>query len=302
MSAFRMYSIPTDFWRLDPPMTDGEKLKMRQRSYTWQVEEIHVWNERLLVEQDKIQFCLEENIPTKVITHEFASRLEARIWAVRYTLEHRPMTEFWRYYLTGRLYIDLQEWEQKEPLDAIHPNKAKTAKLNMMADYDITSSTLGNYVFYARGIQRFIDSQEALAFKILQGEIQISLNNMRTIVRMKDELFQQLVQRFQEGGDLGNPSRVVAIIDEVEPTARQKKEKVASIKDMPEYDPDAEIMSLSLTLPIWTRQMERARNSSDFRKISKETAKSMEQGLVHHRTEIQHFIRMLRKAQYYGIE
>ena len=37
MSAFRMYSIPTDFWRLDPPMTDGEKLKMRQRSYTWQV-------------------------------------------------------------------------------------------------------------------------------------------------------------------------------------------------------------------------------------------------------------------------
>lgn len=300
MSSFRMYSIPTDFWRLDPPMSDTEKLQMRKRSYAWQEEEIHLWNERLLVEQDKIHLCLEEKIPTKVVEHKFDTRQEARVWAMRYSLEHRPMTENWRYWLMGELYAELQMLERSEPLETISPRKTKGARQTMMDDYDVTGSTLSNYAFYARGIQRFFDTQEALAFKILQGEIQVSLNKMRTIVQLKDEPFRQLVHRFQREGDLSNPARVVAILEEVAPS--RKKERVASIKDMPEYDPEAEIMSLCLTLPIWTRQMVRARNSSDFRKISHGTASSMEKELINHRTEIHRFLRMLRKAECYGSE
>lgn len=300
MSVFRMYTLPTDFWHLDPPMSDTEKLQMRKTSYTWQEEVFHIWDKRLLAEQDKMQLCMEMEIPTKVVEHTFATRQEARMWAMRYSLERRPMTEWWRYWLMGQLYNELQLMERSEPLEAMSLQKTKGARLTMMADYDLTGSTLSNYAFYARGIQRFFDAQEALAFKILQGEIQVSLNKMRTIVRLKEEPFRQVVQRFQGEGDLSNPSRVVAILEEVAPS--RKKEKVASIKDMPEYDPEAEIMSLCLTLPIWTRQMERARNSSDFRKISRGTAGSMEKELIHHRTEIQRFLRMLRKAEYYGTE
>ena len=300
MSVFRMYTLPTDFWHLDPPMSDTEKLQIRKTSYTWQEEVFHIWDKRLLAEQDKMQLCMEMEIPMKVVEHTFATRQEARMWAMQYSLEHRPMTEWWRYWLMGQLYNELQLMERSEPLEAMSLQKTKGARLTMMADYDLTGSTLSNYAFYARGIQRFFDAQEALAFKILQGEIQVSLNKMRTIVRLKEEPFRQVVQRFQGEGDLSNPSRVVAILEEVAPS--RKKEKVASIKDMPEYDPEAEIMSLCLTLPIWTRQMERARNSSDFRKISRGTAGSMEKELIHHRTEIQRFLRMLRKAEYYGTE
>ena len=297
MSPARLYIIPTDFWRLDPPLSEREKMQLRKRSHVWQNEEIHVWDERLLVEQDKMQICVEEQIPTKIIHHEFEARRDAAIWAIQYTLERRAMSEFWRYYLLGQLYYEMQKREEEANLMGTTGLMAPPRVL-LSAQFDLTSSTLSNYDIYARGIRRFWDAQESVAYKILQGDIRVSLNNMRYLSRIEEEKFQQVVKRFQETEDLDDVFQVTAILAELIPAVRRKREKVATIKDMPQFDPDAEMTSLMLTLPIWTRQMERTRDSSDFQKISKETATAMEEALVRHRVEIQHFLRLLRKANY----
>ena len=46
----------------------------------------------------------------------------------------------------------------------------------------------------------------------------------------------------------------------------QKKDEQpkAEIKKMPKYDPDAELQSLSLTIPMWKSSVERVRNNADF--------------------------------------
>ena len=49
------------------------------------------------------------------------------------------------------------------------------------------------------------------------------------------------------------------------PTSRKKKAQYdAQIKQMPEYDPDAELSSLSFTIPSWVRTIERTANNANF--------------------------------------
>lgn len=46
-----------------------------------------------------------------------------------------------------------------------------------------------------------------------------------------------------------------------------------SVKDMPQFDPDSEVVGLTLTIPSWARSIERVINKTDFEAIS-DTAKN----------------------------
>lgn len=55
------------------------------------------------------------------------------------------------------------------------------------------------------------------------------------------------------------------------PTQKKKSiEPKPVIKQMPKFDPDAELSSLSLTIPSWCSSVERVMNVTDFRLSSKE--------------------------------
>ena len=41
-----------------------------------------------------------------------------------------------------------------------------------------------------------------------------------------------------------------------------------SVKDMPAYDPDAEITGLTLTIPSWSSSIDRTKNKADLSSIS----------------------------------
>ena len=41
-----------------------------------------------------------------------------------------------------------------------------------------------------------------------------------------------------------------------------------NVKDMPEFDPDAEISSLTLTIPSWQSSIERTKNTADLTSVS----------------------------------
>ena len=52
-----------------------------------------------------------------------------------------------------------------------------------------------------------------------------------------------------------------------------------SVKDMPEYDPDAEISSLTLTIPSWKSSIERAKNTADLTIVSPQAKGDLAQAL-----------------------
>ena len=57
-----------------------------------------------------------------------------------------------------------------------------------------------------------------------------------------------------------------------------------SVKDMPAYDPDAEITGLTLTIPSWASSIDRTRSKADLRIVSDKARGRLAEAL----TELQH--------------
>ena len=54
---------------------------------------------------------------------------------------------------------------------------------------------------------------------------------------------------------------------------KESSVSIPSIRNLPQFDPDAEIASLTLTIPSWNSSIERVLKVSDF-KIASDTAKN----------------------------
>ena len=52
------------------------------------------------------------------------------------------------------------------------------------------------------------------------------------------------------------------------------------IKQMPEYDPDAELSSLNLTIPMWIRSMKRSVSIINFKEASTNAQKKLSDTLT----------------------
>lgn len=82
--------------------------------------------------------------------------------------------------------------------------------------------------------------------------------------------------------------------------APTQKEKIAEpkpvIKQMPKFDPDAELSSLSLTIPSWCSSIERVMNVTDFQRSSKEGKKRLKIQLSNLMTVINKITKILEEA------
>ena len=77
-----------------------------------------------------------------------------------------------------------------------------------------------------------------------------------------------------------------ANICEVIPQKKNQVEKpissipTGSVKNMPIYDPDAEISSLTLTIPSWVSSINRTKSSADFSYITDKARRKLEKELL----------------------
>ena len=65
---------------------------------------------------------------------------------------------------------------------------------------------------------------------------------------------------------------------------------------MPKFDPDAELSSLSLTIPSWCSSIERVMNVTDFQRSSNEGKKRLKVQLSNLMTVIDKITKILEEA------
>ena len=75
---------------------------------------------------------------------------------------------------------------------------------------------------------------------------------------------------------------------------------VPSVKDMPEYDPDAEITGLTLTIPSWCSSIERAMRNADFTKLSPLAKEKLLLALFELEDKIENLIDTIKEDEYHG--
>ena len=104
--------------------------------------------------------------------------------------------------------------------------------------------------------------------QILSGDVKLSYENAVKLSQLSQKELIGLANRFlkQNNVYIRCSDTGKAMIKKATVPAQTP---IISVKDMPKYDPDAEIFSLKLTIPSWISTIKRVRSSTDRSVISK---------------------------------
>ena len=141
--------------------------------------------------------------------------------------------------------------------------------------FGYTGASLKKLVTVARSIDYLYKTAPDIATDILAGRTRLSLLNLLLLVKMDmsdirlvmDRLatektsptiiFREQKERPKMKDRRGRPKGYSPVL-----TSR------TSVKDIPPYDPDSQVMALSFTVPSWVSAIDRVFMNADFRKIS----------------------------------
>lgn len=148
-------------------------------------------------------------------------------------------------------------------------NKHKTA-VRIADEHHISYATVQKYSNYSRSIDEIAKHEPKLVAKILSGNYKISHKNVIELAKLTPEEIRRVnllidsnsvpFVQYKRTRSVITPSRTEASVTD-EP-------QEPSVKDMPAFDPDAEISSLTLTIPSWSSSIERTRSRADLSIIS----------------------------------
>lgn len=68
-----------------------------------------------------------------------------------------------------------------------------------------------------------------------------------------------------------------------------------AIKNMPEYDPDAEITGLTLTIPSWANSINRTKSNTDLSSVSVKARTNLEHALFDLQTTIDDMLKAMKE-------
>lgn len=278
--------IDPEFRQLVAPIQETDRLKQekwitrRGRSLP-----IRVWRDLILVDYDVYSFCCSHNIPNYISKPHITSREEAVIWICKNQLNRKDLAEEMRKYLIGRCFLAMKAISTKNTLDEKQENQksGEKAPVSIIYEhigrlYNISPGTVKKYSIYALALDHLYAMEPTFVQQILQGVIHLSHENLVGI-RAMSRVEVAAIARYFLDEKVKTPtfSKYLAI------KAAKKEERPKStilagtVKEMPEYDPDAAVASLALTIPSWVGSIQRAEKNTDFAQIS-ERARN---GLMH---------------------
>jgi len=279
--------VDMEFKNLIRPLQRKEYLQLEANIMTDGCRDaIITWNGYIVDGHNRYEICTTHQIPFEVMEMEFECKEAAIAWICSNQLGRRNITEETRKFLIGMQYESEKVVASKRNAKGInqHSDPSSRAKSGSTAsdganrhqtaqkiadEHHISNGSVQKYAIYTRALEEIGKVAPALVPKILSGHYKISHKNIVDLSKMspadikkvarKIELSQKPFVQYhaarEEIQQSGNYTPIPA------PTA-------PTVKDMPKYDPDAEITGLTLTIPSWASSIERTRSKADFDNIS----------------------------------
>lgn len=274
--------INEDFKRLIPPLSSEElnflELSIIRDGYH---EPLNVWNNTLIDDYNQYEICTRLQIPFAIKCKNFKSHEEVISWICRRQLKRLNITDEARRYLIGKRY-EMEKNIRTHITSGLPQHKKNEINSNftdeknayftsvwLAKEYRISHSTVEKYGIYSKALDEISKVLPSFVIKILSGQIKISQENIVELSRLSPPDIMSL--------HITDETRKVFSYSDIRkmlPKRQTPHKKLVlplpnvSIKEMPAYDPDAEISSLTLTIPSWVSSINRTRSVANFRKIS----------------------------------
>ena len=231
-----------------------------------------VWNNVLLTSAFLYQKAIDQNVNIRIRQLDFNSKLEAIIFVCMQQLNRKDLTESFHKYLVGRAYIS--EYFHVN----LEKNVSKLQSAMMLATpLKLAAGTVLKYGEYAKAIDYVYSIEPLLSEYILNERIRLSHNNTIELTRIPKDNLKRLLEAIETKGLQKITYADMRFETQYNPPKGLKPSKVIrneesdeklAIRQLPAYDPDAQVSSLALTVPSWTSSINRVTDATDFSKIS----------------------------------
>lgn len=283
---------------------------LRRREYT-QLEQnilsdgcrdpIVVWNDVIVDGHNRYEICVRHGISFETKDMEFECREAAIAWICANQLGRRNITEETRKFLIGMQYesekvvtrirnkIGKNQHSMEE--DAMNDEVEDVACRHRTAqriaeENNVSAATVQKYAIFTRALEEIGKKEPKLVPKILSGQYKIAHKHVMEMAELPATDLRRINRKIDR-----NPAQFIQY-KSTRPPSTGKYEvgyntpTGPSVKDMPEFDPDAEISSLTLTIPSWKSSIERTKNAADLTIVSPQAKDSLVQALLELRSTI----------------
>lgn len=284
--------IDESFKRLICPLSIKEYKKLERSIISEGCKEpILIWNNTIIDGHNRYKICTNHNISYSITEMEFECKEAVMAWICANQLKRNNITEETRKFLIGMQYENekivtrLKNKTYKTQGYNIHedssdPNKPLFAQI-IANENNIAVATVQKYAIFTRALEKIGSKEPKLIPKILSGQYKISHKNTIEMAELPAEDLQRINRKIDR-----NPGEYIQYRTTRKSNHFGKYEAIPtnellgpSVKDMPAFDPDAEVKSLSLTIPSWQSSIERTKKSADFSIISPTAKKSLVKAL-----------------------
>ena len=279
MTEKKLYQlkIDPDFRDIICPMTQAERLQLEDNLLADGCREpLIVWNGTIIDGHNRYEICHRHKIPFAIRELQFDCKEAAIAWICANQLGRRNLTEETRKFLIGMQYEsekvansmrNAQRISQYTEIES--PRHSKTGNirhitaLRVAEEHALSHATVQKYGAFTRAVSEIQKRAPDIAANILSGRYKISHQNVIILSQMSPENMLRVGERLEKERD--NFTHYNASRREIQyNNVLSDPITGPSVKDMPTFDPDAEITGLTLTIPSWTRSIERVQKGANF--------------------------------------
>ena len=295
----RGLKIDYEFKRLSKTLSLQEYFELeRDIKKNGSLQPVVAWNGYLVAEYDRYAICESCGIPYSIYELELDCREAVISWLCAKQLQEEELSDARRKFLIGLQYENekivnskRRKRSNKEYSSRDLPAKDVTLEANKVhvepvvgrvADENhIALGTAVKYGIYARALLEIDKKEPQLFAKILSGQCRISHENVVVLSKLPEDEVKRFNRKFHSDSNYFNRYKKTREIvpKPKEKTEEKKEENALSIKDMPEYNPDADVVGLTLTVPSWTSSIQRVWKKTNFNEVSEKTKTNLASAL-----------------------
>lgn len=243
---------------------------------------ITIWKGTIVDGHNRYEICSRHIVPFAVEEVSFDSRDEAIAWICIKQLKRSSLPDEMRHYLIGKQYeaekaaywrdMSLVDNPQRPYRNNKPPTNSKTRMRVSISDRiaqenSVSRSTVEKYALYAKAIDAIRSKRAEIVINILCGQYKVSHNNVIEMSKLSAPdlvKVQRRIEVMQQDSIKYNQMRKILKSSVPKRKSEQKTVDGPSVKDMPQFDPDAEIVGLTLTIPSWIRSIDRVIIKTDL--------------------------------------
>lgn len=291
MSSPCRLKIDKEFKELICPLKNAEFKQLEKNILNEGCREpIIVWNGIIIDGHNRYAICSKHSIPFQTLEKHFESREEVIVWICSNQLGRRNISSETRKYLIGKQYelekaINKEKNKGKrrfireeETHEEVKRAQHHITSMRIANEHNLAHCTVERYANYADAIERIKAVSPETASKILSGECKISHPNIVALSQMSPEK----IKRFSAQVKSDRPSFIpyrVTTKQLADPDSNSECDKAPSVKDVPQYNPDTEVMGLTLTIPTWGNSIKGLCNKVNLNEVSLSAKSNLKRAL-----------------------